>query len=767
MPKRSPGTSHTPEARVRELRTLLQRANRAYYVDADPIMSDRAYDDLLAELAVIEAEHPELDDPASPTKRVGGEPIQGFKTRRHAVPMRSIDNTYNEGEIRAWHARTLKALGVASAATDSGLGSGSLFGSSDAEPGTGPVWFVCDPKIDGVAVSLRYERGLLAYALTRGDGERGDDITHTVRTIRGVPLRLDADGAKPPDVLEIRGEVFIPNSAFAELNEQRERDGLEPFMNPRNACAGTLKQLDPKAAAERGLRFHAHGRGEISDPGFAGDHWGFCAAIRKLGVPTNPHAARCDSADSIVRVIEAFDQQRATLDVLTDGMVVRVDRFDLQDKLGFTSKSPRWVIAYKYPAERKTTKLIGVDHQVGKTGKITPRARMEPVLLAGTTVQHATLHNYGQVRQKDIRIGDTIEVEKAGEIIPYVVGVVASARTKGAKRIEAPASCPECAGPVEIEPPEAEDEPKLETARRCTNPECPAQVREKLIWFAGRKQMDIDGLGESTIDQIRATALPADDPRRAELGVPAETPVIPLEHFADVFHLHEHAEALLTLERMGEKKLENVLAGIEGAKSRGLARVLAGMGIRHLGDATARALARRFESLDALLAAEVWELMPTAVNTMSKKKRQALTGHDNKLEDVYETGLGADTAPIVHAYLHSPAATRTFAGLRAAGVDLTSKDYRPPDAEPSAGDNAFAGKTIVLTGTLEHFDRTSLTELLESLGASVTGSVSKNTDLVIAGDKAGSKLDKATKLGIDVWNEAQLIEHLPEPRRPT
>jgi len=758
MPKRSPGTSQTPEARVRGLRAMLHRANRAYYVDADSIMSDRAYDDLLAELAAIEAEHPELDDPASPTKRVGGEPIQGFKTRRHAVPMRSIDNTYNEGEIRAWHARTLKALGVAAPTG----GDGSLFAGAEREA----VWFVCDPKIDGVAVSLRYERGLLAYALTRGDGERGDDITHTVRTIRGVPLRLEVDRIAPPDVLEIRGEVFIPNSAFAALNEQRERDGLEPFMNPRNACAGTLKQLDPKAAAERGLRFHAHGRGEISDPSFAANHWDFCERIRKLGVPTNPHAARCDSADAIVRAIEAFDQQRATLDVLTDGMVVRVDRFDLQDKLGFTSKSPRWVIAYKYPAERKTTKLIGVDHQVGKTGKITPRARMEPVLLAGTTVQHATLHNYGQVRQKDIRIGDTIEVEKAGEIIPYVVGIVASARTKGAKRIEAPTACPECAGPVEIEPPEAEDEPKLETARRCTNPECPAQVREKLIWFAGRKQMDIDGLGESTIDQIRATALSPDDPRRAELGVPAEAPLIPLEHFADVFRLHEHAEALLTLERMGEKKLENVLAGIEASKGRGLARVLAGMGIRHLGDATARALARRFESLDALLAAEVWQLMPTAVNTMSKAKRKALTGSEDKLEDVYETGLGVDTAPVVHAYLHSPAAKRTFADLRKAGVDLTSKDYRPPSAEPSAGDNAFAGKTIVLTGTLERFDRTSLTELLESLGASVTGSVSKNTDLLIAGEKAGSKLDKANQLGIDVWNESRLIEELPEPHRP-
>ncbi|TVQ60624.1 MAG: NAD-dependent DNA ligase LigA [Phycisphaerales bacterium] len=758
MAKRSSSASPTPETRVRELRALLHRANRAYYIDAESMMSDREYDDLLSELAAIEGEHPELDDPASPTKRVGGEPIQGFKTRRHAVPMRSIDNTYNEREIRAWHTRTLKALGVPAPS-----GGGSLFAAPDAET----VWFVCDPKIDGVAVSLRYERGVLAYALTRGDGERGDDITHTVRTIRGVPLRLDADNVKPPKVLEIRGEVFIPNSAFAKLNEQRERNGLEPFMNPRNACAGTLKQLDPKAAAERGLRFHAHGRGEISESGFAENHWDFCERIRKLGVPTNPHAERCASADEIVRAIEAFDKRRGSLDVLTDGMVVRVDRFDLQDKLGFTSKSPRWVIAYKYPAERKTTRLIGVDHQVGKTGKITPRGRMEPVLLAGTTVQHATLHNYGQVRQKDIRVGDTIEVEKAGEIIPYVVGVVASARTKGAKRIVAPATCPECAGPVEVEPPEAEGKPELETTRRCTNPECPAQMREKLIWFAGRKQMDIDGLGESTIDLIRATALAVDDPRRAELGVPAETAPIPLEHFADVFRLHEHAEALLTLDRMGEKKLENLLAGIEAAKSRGLARVLAGMGIRHVGDATARALARRFESLDALLAAEVWQLMPTAVNTMSKKKRKALTGSDDKLEDVYETGLGADTAPIVHAYLHSPAATRTFADLRAVGVDLTSKDYRPANAEPASGDNAFAGKTIVLTGSLEHFDRTALTELLESLGASVTGSVSKNTDLVIAGDKAGSKLDKAHQLGIDVWTEPQLIEQLPKPHRPT
>ncbi len=734
-------SARDPAHRAAELRDLLERANRAYYVQTRPIMPDAEFDRLLRELADLEAAHPELADPNSPTQRVGGESIKGFRTVAHSRPMLSIDNTYDEAELREWHARVLRGLGAES----------GLFANE-------PPWLVCDPKIDGVAVSVRWEKGSLALALTRGDGARGDDITHNARTIRSIPLRLEGDA---PGVLEARGEIYMPLDEFERINTQREADELDPFMNPRNATAGTLKQLDPKAVAQRRLAFVAHGRGEVSDPHFADSHSRFLDRLRSLGIPVNPIQARGRRIEDMIRAIEKFASHRHEMPYATDGMVVRVDAWSVQDRLGTTAKSPRWIIAYKYPAERKLTKLLRVEPQVGKSGRITPRAVMEPTLIAGTVVQHATLHNYGRVRKMrtdlsvdepadpctHLCIGDTVEIEKAGEIIPYVLRVVLAKRPKGARRVQAPQTCPVCDGPVEIEPPEARDDPTLETERRCINPECPAQVREKIIWFAGRKQMDIEGLGEKTVDLIRATA-GTDRP-------------IPLNSFADVFRLREHRDALVGLERMGEKSVDNLLAGIEQAKSRGLARVLAGMGIRHVGDTTARAIARVFPDLDALLAAKVWQLMPMAVNRMSSIRRRQLTGSPDPVEPVYETGLGEDTAPVVYEYLHSAAARKTFAELRSLGVDLASHDYRPPGRASSRPDSPFAGKTIVLTGTLESFDRTTLTELLESLGAKVTGSVSKNTDLVIAGEAAGSKLDKARALGVEVWDEARLLEQLP------
>src|SRR5262245_42837164 len=417
-------------------------------------------------------------------------------------------------------------------------------------------------------------------------------------------------------------------------------------------------------------------------------------------------------------------------------MVVRVDSFALQERLGVTSKSPRWIIAYKYPAERKTTKLIRVEHQVGKTGKVTPRAVMEPVLLAGTTVKHATLHNYGRVRdaatekdgtRTDIRIGDTVYVEKAGEIIPQVVGVVLAERPRNAQKVVAPERCPECKGPVEVEPPEAAKDPAQETERRCVNPECPAQVREKLIWFAGRKQMDIEGLADKTVDQIRTESK------------------IPLATFADIFHLKDHRAALLELERMGEKKVDNLLEGIEAAKSRGLAKVLAGMGIRHVGDTTAKMLARNFKDLGDLLSASEQQLRP---KSLSKDEAAAL-GFDKETANRPETGLGKDTAPLVYEYLHSKAAGRTFADLQKAGVDLASHDYvSPKDRAKKTSSGPFAGQIVVITGTLTKYEREDLSTLLESLGAKVTGSVSAKTTLVIVGESAGSKLDKARELGI-------------------
>ncbi|MFM9994774.1 MAG: NAD-dependent DNA ligase LigA [Phycisphaerales bacterium] len=734
------------KARVAEIRELLTRANRAYYVDAAPIMSDPEFDKLLAELAALERTHPGLDDPDSPTHRVGGEPVDGFTTVPHAVPMLSIDNAYDEASVREWHARVLKGLG---------LDGGGLFASA----GGSKVRIVCDPKVDGVALSLTYEKGRLARAVTRGDGTKGDDITSNARAIRAIPLTLDPAAGKPaaPDVLEVRGEVYMPLKEFERTNAERAARGEELHANPRNSCAGTLKQLDPRITASRRLGFVAYGKGRISDDAFARSHSEFMGKLKALGFPVSPHLVACDSIDQVLAAIADFGQRRAKLGYATDGMVVRVDSFEQQQRLGLTSKSPRWVLAYKYPAERKTTKLIRVDHQVGKSGRITPRAVMEGVVVGGTTVKHATLHNYGRIRQMDVRIGDTIEIEKAGEIIPYVLGVVRGERPLNAKKVVPPERCPECGGPVEVEPPDAVDKPELETERECVNPECPAQVREKLIWFAGRRQMDIEGLGEKTVDQVRATVLPSDDPARAEAGVPPEVGPIPLNTFADIFRLYEHRDSLVSIDRMGEKKVDNLLAGIEAAKSRGLAKLLAAMGIRHVGDTTGKLLARRFKDLDTLLAASVRELMPNARLTQDEAKR---LGVNPEQPGGQETGLGKDTAPVVHEYLHSKAARKTLADLRAVGVIVASLDYVEPGRAGAPDSGPFVGKTVVLTGTLEHFEREGLKAVLEKLGAKVSGSVSGKTSVVIAGDEAGSKLDKARALGIEVWDEARLLKEL-------
>lgn len=742
-----PKPATSAKARIAELRDLLERANRAYYVEARPIIPDGEFDRLMVELRRLEEEHPELDDPSSPSRRVGGEPIPGFETVRHAVPMMSIDNVYDEQAVRDWYARVLKGLAEES---------GPLF----SKPSTPAL--VCDPKIDGVALSLRYEDGKLVHALTRGDGRAGDDVTHVARTIRQIPLSLRAAGgtdARPPrcppppipEVLEVRGEVYLPLSEFARINAQREATEEDPFMNPRNAAAGTLKQLDPKVAAQRRLAFCVHGRGRVVDGEssvFTQTHSAFLGALASLGFATNPHTTTCGSIDEAITVIRRFESTRRTLDYGTDGMVIRVDSYAQQDRLGATSKSPRWVVAYKYPPDRKTTRLIRVEHQVGKTGKLTPRAVMEPVLIAGTTVQHATLHNYGwlsKVRtdlslnetedpKTRLCIGDTIEIEKAGEIIPYVVRVLVAKRPKGAAPVTPPQACPVCKGPLEIEHGGPAGE---ETARFCLNPECPAQLREKLIWFAGRKQMDIDGLGEKTVDQIRAT------------------PAIPLNSFADIFRLKDHRQALIQLDRMGEKKVENLLAGIEKAKPAGLARVLAGLGIRHVGDATARQLARLFPDLDAILRAELGLLMPKAL----PKEEAVRLGFDATPADRPETGLGKETAPAVFEYLHSQAARRNFEDLRKAGVALSSLEFVQA-SKSSTPDSVFKGKTIVLTGALSGHEREDLSRFLESLGAKVSKSVSSKTDLVIVGDSAGSKLDKARELGIETWDEPRLDREL-------
>ncbi|MCH8260077.1 MAG: NAD-dependent DNA ligase LigA [Planctomycetes bacterium] len=668
--------------RIGELRERLDRANRAYFVHDNPTMPDSEYDARLRELIELEAAHPDLFDANSPSQRIGGEPIEGFVSVQHPVPMMSIDNTYDIADLRAWHERVLR-----------GVGDESLFDSAQG------IEYVCDPKIDGVAVSLRYEHGELAVAVTRGDGERGDDITAQVRAIRAIPLRLEPQH-DPPPTLEVRGEIFMPNAEFERINAERERDGEPLFANARNSTAGTLKSLDPTVVARRRLSFVAHGRGEVVGMDDIETYTSFLDHIKSLGIPISPHITLSKTIDDVVKTIERFRDLRNDLGYGVDGMVVRVDRFDLQAKLGATSKAPRWCIAFKYPAEQGITVLKRVDWQVGKNGTLTPRATMEPIFLAGTTVQHATLHNIEEIRRKDIRLGDSVVIEKAGEIIPQVVRPVLDKRSGREKRIVAPKKCPDCGGVVE------QEGPKL----YCVNPECPAQFREKLKWFVGRGQMDIDGLGEKLVDQLVDAGL--------------------LQHFADIFKLKR--DVLLELERMGEKSADNLIEAIELAKSRGLARVLAGIGIRQIGSSSAKTLARHFADADALL-------------TATEDQIKALPD------------FGDITASILHAYLHSRPGREMFHRLGTVGVDLRSSTVGAVD---SRRDTIFANKTIVLTGTLQNFTRQALTERLETLGAKVTGSVSTKTDFIIAGENAGSKLDEARKLGIETWDEAKLVSAL-------
>ncbi|MDP7009589.1 MAG: NAD-dependent DNA ligase LigA [Phycisphaerales bacterium] len=653
-----------------ELRKLLREANFAYYVDADPLMADSQYDELLRELVTLEQANPTLFDATSPSQRVGGEPIDGFESVSHSIPMQSVDNTYTTSDLTSWYTRLVETVGT-------------------------PLTCTCDPKIDGVAISLRYEQGALIRAVTRGDGERGDDVTAQARCIRSIPLRLRAITAPPP-VLEVRGEIYMPNTSFEKINEARAVEGEQLFANARNATSGTLKSLDPKIVAERNLAFLCHGRGEVvwdDQP----THWhSFVDAVKEFGIPVSDTVVRCNDASEIIRTVETFEPERAQLGYGVDGMVIRVDSFEGQKKLGSTAKSPRWCIAFKYPAEQGKTLLKQVDWQVGKNGTLTPRATMEPIFLAGTTVQHATLHNIDEIHRKDIRVGDQVVVEKAGEIIPQVIGAVEFERDGTQQKIVTPSQCPVCEGPVEKEG------PKL----YCVNPECPAQFREKVKWFAARDQMHIDGLGEKVVDQLIDAGL--------------------VQHFADLYKLT--TEDLMPLDGFAQKSASALVSAIDESKGRGFSRVLCAVGIRLIGKTTAKTIARAFPSYELLL--------------------QATRDDFVALPD-----FGEITAETLHKSLHSKQGIELFRKLAGVGVVLLQEHQTEVDP-------TFDQKTIVLTGSLEQWDRKALTEELEKRGATVTGSVSKNTDLVIAGVKAGSKLAKAQALGIEVWDEAQLTTSL-------
>ena len=701
--------------RIDELRKLIEHHNHLYYTQATQEISDQAFDKLLRELIDLETEHPQFITPDSPTQRVGGQPIEGFKTVEHARPMMSIDNTYNQAEIIAWHERV--ARGLAEKSDDK-----SLFPT--------PVIFqyVAEPKVDGVAVNLRYENGTLTIASTRGDGKRGDDITHNVRTIRSVPLKLKQgkNAPKIPAVIEVRGEIYMPQAAFEKNNEARQKAGEEIFANPRNSTAGTLKQLDPRIAASRGLEFMCYGRG-VCEPMEFQSHSEFLAAAKAWGLPTNPLTRICDSIEKVWEAISDFQIKRHELSYGTDGLVVKVDSYAQQEQLGVTSKSPRWCIAYKYAAEQAQTTLRDIRWQVGKGGSLTPVAELEPVFLAGTTVKRASLHNIDEILRKDIRVGDHVVVEKAGEIIPQVVSVVTVKRPEHTQPTVAPTHCPSCQSPV------VRDEE--EAATRCVNPQCPAQLVERLVWFASRAQMDIEGLGDKAVQQLVDAGL--------------------LRNFVDIYKLKDHRQALLDLDRMGEKRADNLLDGIEKSRSRGLARLMSGLGVRHVGTRVSQTLASAYGSIDAIMAATAAELDFALASGDLDKKRADMARAS------YEPG---EIAKSVWQFLQSDSGKQLISDLRSVGVDLTAP-LRPriePAATAATGDSSspFAGKTIVLTGSLTNFDRIALSQRLAELGAKVSSSVSKKTHLVIAGEEAGSKLDKAKELGVTVWDEADLLKHL-------
>lgn len=702
--------------RIQQLRDEIREHDRKYYVDAQPLISDRDYDRLLQELKDLEAAHPELRTADSPTQRVGGEPIEGFETVEHARPMYSVDNSYDFEELKKWAERLPDEV-------DS---------------------FLVDPKIDGVALSLRYEQGRLMQAITRGDGVRGDDVTQNAKTIRAIPLSLNTHGSAPPDVLEVRGEVYCPWKEFNRWNEQLEEEGQQPLANPRNATAGLLKRHDSRLVAKRRLEFIAHGRGELVgvDSASAEDFFG---QLAEWGIPTNSAAKTATDIDQLWEIIEAFDAARHDLPYAVDGMVVKVNSFTLQDELGFTSRFPRWCIAYKYAAEQATTKLLEIQWQMGKTGKLTPRAKFEPVQLAGTTVQHATLHNYGELRRKDVQLGDTIVVEKAGEIIPQVMSVVLNERPDDATPPPPPTKCPMCGGEVDIEfdqkrtneirsweskvkkeearakkngepPRDIPKPPPLteqdEVGRYCLNPECPAQFRERLAHFAGRGQMDIDGMGIKVIEQLIDAGL--------------------VETLGDVFHLHDRREQVLEIERMGEKKADKLFEAIEASKERGLSRVLAALGIRHVGSTASRVLAEHYRSINAMLMASEEDIATFKVNDA-------------------ESGIGPEIAKSLHTFLHSESGRTVIDELRRAGVSL---EMLESEASVHSG-STLTGKTLVVTGTLEKYSRKQIEQLIVAHGGKATSSISKSTDYLVAGEKAGSKLEKATKLGVTVITEAE------------
>jgi DNA ligase (NAD+) len=674
------------KTRHAELVEDIRRHDHAYYVEAKPAISDFAYDQLYHELLDLEKQFPDLATADSPSQRVGGKPLSEFKPSQHLVPMMSLDNTYSQDEVRQFVERVQKIV-----------------------PNETLDWCV-EPKIDGLAINLRYENSVFTVGATRGDGTTGDDITANLKTIRSLPLRLQSrTGVSPardrreacPALLEVRGEVYFTKEVFAKINAERRSAGEEPFANPRNAAAGSLKQLDPRLVARRKLDIVLYGTGKVEGGRVPPSQIELLDWLKSLGFKTPEKQWHCSSVNELLHAIDELDRIRDHFPYETDGAVIKLNSIPLRDRLGATSKAPRWGMAYKYAPDQAETKLNAITVQVGRTGALTPVAELEPVFLAGTTVKRATLHNEDQIRRLDVRVGDTVVIQKAGEIIPEVVRVVTDRRSGSEKAFHFPKQCPECGSKVSKGADEGEA-----AVWRCSNPDCPAQIRGRIEHWCSRGAMDIEGGGEVLVAQLVKNGL--------------------VQDVADLYRLK--LDEIANLERMGEKSARNFLDGVAASKSRDAWRVLYGLGILHVGAGVAKSIGRSFPDLDAVFAASV----------------DGLTGTED---------IGEVIANSIVRWYGETRNRELIERLRTAGINFKSSLHSP---KATAG--PFAGKTFVLTGTLPSMTREAATAKIEALGGKISGSVSKKTDYVLAGDEAGSKLDKAQKLGVKVIDETEFLK---------
>ncbi|QDT37153.1 NAD-dependent DNA ligase LigA [Stratiformator vulcanicus] len=671
--------SETVRQEIEELRRKIEHHNHLYYSKAQPEISDREFDRQMQRLIDLEQEHPEYDDPNSPSHRVGGEPIDEFQTVEHRVPMLSIDNVFDLNRLADFDDRVRRGLDGAD------------------------FTYTIEYKIDGVALAVVYENGTLATAVTRGDGQRGDDVTHNARTIRDLPLKLQSinlQSADLPELIEIRGEAYIPNSDFADLRAEQEKRGETVYANPRNLTAGSIKLLDPKVCAERKLRFFAHGIGAYEGIDFK-SHQVFLEKLKAFGVVATPQVRHAKTLEEAQSKIEEMIEEIPSLDFEVDGLVLKVDRFDQRRTLGNTSKSPRWLVAYKWEKYEATTTLEDVQFQVGKTGRVTPVAFLAPVEIAGTTVSRASLHNADEIARLDLHEGDEVVVEKAGKIIPHVLRVAKEKRKKNAKAIRFPANCPVCDTKLQRDDGEVDF--------RCPNPNCPARLKGSLEFFASRTAMDIDGLGEKLIDQLIANDL--------------------VKSLPDLYRLKDRRDDLLNLERMGEKSVDKLIGSVEKSKSRPMWRLLTGLNIRHVGQSNARVLAEELGTLDEIM----------------KQSTESLAAIPE---------IGDVIARSVHDFFEAERNRKLIEEFRDLGLDFG----QPVKQRPDRSTGPLAGKTVVATGSLERFTRDEIKELIRDHGGKSSSSVSKKTDYVVAGTDAGSKLTKANELGVKVLKEEEFCE---------